>query len=1055
MQSSPALAANQTATWISNGNPAKIQMVVNGRTETFVQSSIRKGGSTQMMTLNASGACGNAPADILEVGLTLTGGNTSDWDYHTAQHGLAYIFSASNCKQYVGGGTPVDLTNTFNNLGGSSNNSYQGVWTDGQTIQVFNVAIDGNTHMYGGTSANVKIDSTGNIMTLTGPTIDTANECSPEILTVGDGTASFMSTQSGTLAITVFQENPASPTHGSCVTSKYPVTLQNSYITISSTAHWSPTATDPNAAIIIDTVGSDANGYIFNGNTFLESANKPIQGTDMTLLFPIYSSQTNFTQVTCKTAGGNVVDNTMHANPYDTTTFVTVTAYNPKCQSKTFTVALTNTYGGGPSTNPTQNPTGDGCVAPTSDFLRWMECPLITSLQGVASGISGFIGSQLTVPTGLYFNDNTQKVFNIFRNIGVGMLVLAGLVMVVSQAADLEIFAAHTVRKALPRIIIAAILISLSWPLLQFVINFFNDLGTWTGKLILSTTSYGSVGGHLDPGTIISNVADLLITGLVAAGTIVLLGAGGIISLLVSVILVIIVGLVVLMIRQIIILLCILIAPIALASFVLPGTEKLGKFWQETLITALVMFPLIEGFLAGGTALSYIILTVKSGDYGYHILAIIIFIAPYIAIPFAFKLAGGLVGRVVEFAQGTHRQTIESRLQGYRQNVMAKNTKSLQAGSRWNPNSRWTTALGGRAVNFMGRHAGAGMRGRFGLGAVGSAAMANNMALSADAASKMDTNFAAQMNNEEAMAAVAFGNNRAALSRLRYFQTNNAGVYTPGLVNQDRLNSALAAGNTIQATQQMQTAAADALVRSGKVLDNGSEFNAMIDSISHGNQSLAAGQKGALQYTARQIGREDLGRNDAYSALKEMDMATVARQKPKSLENLFGTNAIVDAINSAATQDEQEHFADILYAAHQNQSLSPEQQQQIAKAVQTVQAHPRYGVASGNNLWAKAQQHYTSKISPGTRPSDRRLKQHIRHIQTLANGLKLYSFQYKWGGPEYVGVMAQDLLDTHPEAVLTDSNGYYQVRYDLLGYDMVTLQQWQSEPRHIKNRNAC
>jgi hypothetical protein len=45
--------------------------------------------------------------------------------------------------------------------------------------------------------------------------------------------------------------------------------------------------------------------------------------------------------------------------------------------------------------------------------------------------------------------------------------------------------------------------------------------------------------------------------------------------------------------------------------------------------------------------------------------------------------------------------------------------------------------------------------------------------------------------------------------------------------------------------------------------------------------------------------------------------------------------------------------------------------------------------------------------------------------------------------------MAQDLLNTHPEAVLIDKNGYYQVRYGLLGIEMMTLEQWQNTASRV------
>jgi hypothetical protein len=77
--------------------------------------------------------------------------------------------------------------------------------------------------------------------------------------------------------------------------------------------------------------------------------------------------------------------------------------------------------------------------------------------------------------------------------------------------------------------------------------------------------------------------------------------------------------------------------------------------------------------------------------------------------------------------------------------------------------------------------------------------------------------------------------------------------------------------------------------------------------------------------------------------------------------------------------------------------------------------------------------------------SDRRLKQHLTRVGALPNGLPLYRFQYIWGGPTFVGVMAQDVLRVMPDAVATDPDGFYRVDYGMLGTRMVTLYQWREQ----------
>ena len=62
--------------------------------------------------------------------------------------------------------------------------------------------------------------------------------------------------------------------------------------------------------------------------------------------------------------------------------------------------------------------------------------------------------------------------------------------------------------------------------------------------------------------------------------------------------------------------------------------------------------------------------------------------------------------------------------------------------------------------------------------------------------------------------------------------------------------------------------------------------------------------------------------------------------------------------------------------------------------------------------------------------SDRRAKQDIKRIGQTDTGVPIYQFRYKHGGPMQIGYMAQDLLETHPEAVTLGPDGFYRVQYE-------------------------
>jgi hypothetical protein len=77
--------------------------------------------------------------------------------------------------------------------------------------------------------------------------------------------------------------------------------------------------------------------------------------------------------------------------------------------------------------------------------------------------------------------------------------------------------------------------------------------------------------------------------------------------------------------------------------------------------------------------------------------------------------------------------------------------------------------------------------------------------------------------------------------------------------------------------------------------------------------------------------------------------------------------------------------------------------------------------------------------------SDMRLKTDIVALGKDDNGNKIYSWKYK-SDPvtTWVGVMAQDLVETHPEALVIRPDGYYAVRYDVIGAQMMTIEQWNN-----------
>jgi hypothetical protein len=74
--------------------------------------------------------------------------------------------------------------------------------------------------------------------------------------------------------------------------------------------------------------------------------------------------------------------------------------------------------------------------------------------------------------------------------------------------------------------------------------------------------------------------------------------------------------------------------------------------------------------------------------------------------------------------------------------------------------------------------------------------------------------------------------------------------------------------------------------------------------------------------------------------------------------------------------------------------------------------------------------------------SDVRLKRDVELLERLPNGVGLYRYRYTWSDQVYVGVMAQDVAEIVPEAVVRGADGFLRVDYARLGMRLLTWDEW-------------
>jgi MFS family permease len=319
----------------------------------------------------------------------------------------------------------------------------------------------------------------------------------------------------------------------------------------------------------------------------------------------------------------------------------TVTAAdNPKASDGTTTGAAGNT---------TDSPS---CYSGIPVF-GWLLCPILDLTDGAYSF------ARTTVQSLLYINDSAfspelKSSWSAVRNFSSLLIVLVALFMVASQIFSFEFMSAYTVKKVLPRLVIAAILIQLSWFIFTTLIVITNAVGI--GLYSLLTSPFGGGGDIMNLTGIINAKAPTAValanTGIfasiIAAGFIglaALATPGALLTLCftaIGVLISILVVLFTLIIRKVLIIVLLTLAPLALVAWILPNTKRYWDMWWQLFSKLLLMFPLIMLLFAAGTIGASILSnqgTVSAIDY---IIVIIAYFAPLFLIPATFKFAGGM-----------------------------------------------------------------------------------------------------------------------------------------------------------------------------------------------------------------------------------------------------------------------------------------------------------------------------------------------------------------------------------------------------------------------------
>ena len=199
---------------------------------------------------------------------------------------------------------------------------------------------------------------------------------------------------------------------------------------------------------------------------------------------------------------------------------------------------------------------------------------------------------------------------------------------------------------------------------------------------------------------------------------------------------------------------------------------------------------------------------------------------------------------------------------------------------------------------------------------------------------------------------------------------------------------------------------------------------AYTNSIMGAAQSAAAANR--ARDVARQMGMQLTGSAAEFAAGRPASNVGVFSQGAGNASNsAFGTagNAIGFSNSGAALPMSGYNMSANVYG----QQMGTYGRLAEAQANADAQSSAGFGNMLGS-LGAAA----IKTFGPAMIGSDRRFKKGILHIGTHPLGIGVYEYEYVWGGGRQVGVMADEVEQVLPAAVVTGRDGFKFVNYGML-----------------------
>lgn len=305
--------------------------------------------------------------------------------------------------------------------------------------------------------------------------------------------------------------------------------------------------------------------------------------------------------------------------------------------------------------------------------VGYFICPISTFLAKNMDWLYGKLNDSLETQP-LNVTDNKSGLYlawNIMLGFANAAFIIAFLVIIYSQVTSAGI-SNYGIKKMLPRLAIAAVLVNISYYICAFAIDLSNISGHALQDVFMQIRTTVLTTGHSSGGSIEvftwENLTALILSGGAAAVGIraFLVGEGGVLTSAIILLLPVLLGalLAVLMVvlvlaaRHALIVILTIISPLAFVCYLLPGTEKWFEKWRKMFMTMLIFFPAFS-LLFGGSQLAAAAILQNASTIIEVILGLAVQIIALPLTPFLFKLSGGILNRIAGIVNNPNKGLID------------------------------------------------------------------------------------------------------------------------------------------------------------------------------------------------------------------------------------------------------------------------------------------------------------------------------------------------------------------------------------------------------------